>query len=159
MHVDDLVGEGLCVRGVSGAEDRSHPGGCGIVGDRAVYGAAIVIDVGDVSLERIEARVTVGAVEAHDGSFDVSEVCLVCLSLGGLVDVIAAYRGRRDAYSVFPVGDRASAQIERDAAANLNRAAVCCGQAARGELGVLKRVGEQDLPRGFGRAAGNDLWR
>ena len=110
-------------------------------------------------MERIDGRVPVCAVEAHDGSFDVSEVRLVCLGLSGLVDVVAAYRGRRDVRSVFPVGDRARAQIERDAATDLNRAAICCGQAARGELGVLKRVGEQDLPRGLGRAAGNDLWR
>ena len=109
MHIDDLVGEGLCVRGVRGAEDRSRPGGGGIVGDGAVDGAAIVKDVGDVSLERIDGRVTVGAIEAHDGSFDVSEVRLVCLGLSGLVDVVAAYRGRRGARSVFPVGDRARA--------------------------------------------------
>ncbi len=159
MHIDDLVGEGLCVRGVRGAEDRSRPGGGGIVGDGAVDGAAIVVDVGDVSLERIETGVTVRTVEAHDSPFDVSEVRLVCLGLSGLVDIIAAYCGRRDARSVFPVGDRARAQIERDSAADLNRAAICCGQAARGELGVLKRVGEQDFAWGLGRAAGNDFWR
>ena len=110
-------------------------------------------------MERIEAGVTVRTVEAHDSPFDVSEVRLVCLGLGGLVDIIAAYCGRRDARSVFLVGDRARAQIERDAAADLNRAAICCCQAARGELGGLKRVGEQDFAWGLGRAAGNDFWR